>query len=237
MDTKTKRLKSSFIFGFIALLLCGVGDWLIGYEPKSGEPLMFGISNTSISQVPTWFYVLSLLFGILSGFGCYFFAPAILEVLKEKGVSESSKMFKTMEFGLASAPMMFVSFHVACCIVLLFIQASLRAGLDINSANSVFMVPVCAALVPFLIWCYLCDIPVTVAYMYFVLKGKLGISKAAFILCPFGLSIVGKIIGAVLVAVNSDFSFLTACAESWGYAFMCLAFYFAVNRKNSLRED
>ena len=170
MNDKSKRI---FIFGFISLLLCGVGDWLIGYEPKGGEPLMFGISHTSIAQVPTWFYVLSLLFGILSGFGCWKFAPAILEALKDKGISESSKMYKTMKFGLASAPMMFVSFHVAYCIVLLFIQASLRAGLDINAANSVFMVPVCAALGPFLIWCYLCDIPVTVAYMYFVLKGKL----------------------------------------------------------------
>ena len=78
-------------------------------------------------------------------------------------------MYKTMKFGLASAPMMFVSFHVACCIVLLFIQASLRAGLDINSANS-------------------------------------------------------------------DFSFLTACAESWGYAFMCLAFYFAVKNSKKITK-
>ena len=109
MDTKTVRLKRSFIFGYIALLLCGVGNWLIGYEPKGGEPLMFGISNTSIAQVPTWFYVLSLLFGILSGFGCWKFAPAILEALKDKGISESSKMYKTMKFGLVSAPMMFVS--------------------------------------------------------------------------------------------------------------------------------
>ncbi len=62
VDTKTVRLKNSFLFGFIALLLCGVGDWLIGYEPKGGEPLMFGVSNTSIAQVPTWFYVLSLAF-------------------------------------------------------------------------------------------------------------------------------------------------------------------------------
>ena len=226
--------KSAFIFGFISLLLCGVGDWLIGYEPEGGEPLIYGITTTAISGVPTWFYVLSFFFGILSGFGCLYFAPAIMETLDMKGISRDSKMYKLMGFGLKSAPMMFVSFHIACCIVLMLIQAALRAGLDITAADSVFLIPAATALIPFVIWCYLCDIPVTIAYMYFTLKGKLGINKAAFILCPMGLSIAAKIIAAVMVAMGSKLSFLTACGESWGYAFMCLAFYFAVKKEGKV---
>ena len=226
--------KSAFIFGFISLLLCGVGDWLIGYEPEGGEPLIYGITTTAISGVPTWFYVLSFFFGILSGFGCLYFAPAIMETLDMKGISRDSKMYKLMGFGLKSAPMMFVSFHIACCIVLMLIQAALRAGLDITAADSVFLMPAATALIPFVIWCYLCDIPVTISYMYFTLKGKLGINKAAFILCPIGLSIAAKIIAAVMVAMGSKLSFLTACGESWGYAFMCLAFYFAVNKEGKV---
>ena len=229
MDTKNVRLKRSLLFGFISLLLCGVGDWLLGYEPKGGESLLFGMSNTSITAVPSWFYILSLCFGILSGFGCYFFAPAILEVLKSKGISESSKMYKTMKFGLASAPMMFVSFHAACCIVLMFLQASLKYGIGAAYADEAFVVPVVASLGPLLIWCWICDIPVTVAYMYFVLKGRLDLPKAAFVFCPLGLSIIAKVIAAVMTALGSDLAFLTACGESWGYAFMCLEFYFVVN--------
>jgi len=236
IDNKRKKLEASFIFGFVSLLLCGVGDWLIGYEPEGGEPLVFGITTTAIADVPVWFYVLSFFFGILSGFGCLYFAPAIMELLDIKGISKDSKMYKLMGFGLKSAPMMFVSFHIACCIVLLMIQAALRAGLDITKADSVYLVPAATALVPFVIWCYLCDIPVTIAYMYFTLKGKLGISKAAFILCPMGLSIAAKIIAAVMVALGSKLSFLTACGESWGYAFMCLALYFAVKKEASDRR-
>jgi hypothetical protein len=232
---KNKKLEAAFIFGFITLLLCGVGDWLIGVEPEGGEPLIYGITTTTIAGVPTWFYVLSFFFGFLSGFGCLYFAPAIMETLDLKGISKDSKMYKLMGFGLKSAPMMFVSFHAACCIVLLMIQAALRAGLDMTNADSVFLIPVATALIPFLIWCYLCDFPVTIAFMYFTLKGKLGISKAAFILCPMGLSIVAKIIAAIMVALGSKLSFLTACGESWGYAFMCLAFYFAV--KKDMRAD
>jgi len=223
--------KSAFIFGFITLLLCGVGDWLLGYEPEGGEPLIYGMTTTAISGVPIWFYVLSFFFGILSGFGCLYFAPAIMETLDMKGISKDTKMYKLMGFGLKSAPMMFVSFHTACCIVLLLIQASLRSGLDITNADKIFLVPVATALIPFLIWCYLCDIPVTIAFMYFTLKGRLGINKAAFILCPMGLSIVAKIIAAVIVALGSKLSFLTSCGESWGYAFMCLAFYLAVRKE------
>ena len=40
MNDKSKRI---FIFGFISLLLCGVGDWLIGYEPQGGQE--FGPSS------------------------------------------------------------------------------------------------------------------------------------------------------------------------------------------------
>lgn len=188
------------------------------------------MTTTAIAAVPTWFYVLSFFFGFLSGFGCLYFAPAVMKTLDLKGISKDSKMYKIMGFGLKSAPMMFVSFHTACCIVLMMIQAALRSGLDSSSADSVYLIPIATALLPFLIWCYICDIPVTIAYMYFTLKGKLGIGKPAFILCPMGLSIAAKIIAAIMVALGSKWSFLTACGESWGYAFMCLAFYFAVKK-------
>ena len=38
------------------------------------------------------------------------------------------------------------------------------------------------------------------------------------------MSILAKVIGAVLIAAGSKLAFLTACGESWGRAFMCLAF-------------
>lgn len=34
------KQKKILIFGFIALFLCGIGDWLIGYEPQGGIPLI-----------------------------------------------------------------------------------------------------------------------------------------------------------------------------------------------------
>ena len=223
--------KKALLFGFAALFLCGIGDWLIGYDPPGGEPLLFGISNTAIAAVPSWFYILSLGFGILSGFGCRAFAPAMLEILDELGVPKGAKSTRAFRFGLASAPMMFVSFHAACCIVLLLMQAALRAGLDVNAANDVFLLPVAAALIPFLVWCFLCDIPVTLAYVVFLAKGWLKLPKAAVVCCPLGMSLLAKLLGAILLAANSKYAFLTACGESWGWAFLCLAFYAASNKR------
>ncbi len=230
MEGNGKR-KKNLLFGFAALFLCGIGDWLIGYDPPGGEPLLFGIGSTSITAVPAWFYILSLFFGILSGFGCRAFAPAMIEILDGLGVPKASKAYKAFHFGLSSAPMMFVSFHAACCIVLLLMQAALRAGLDAGAANGVFLLPAAAALLPFLVWCFLCDIPVTAAYMVFVAKGRLKLPKTAIVCCPLGMSLLAKIIGAILLAANSRFAFLTACGESWGWAFMCLAFYACVLRR------
>ena len=140
-------------------------------------------------------------------------------------------MFRVFRFGLSSAPLMFVSFHAACCIVLLFIRASLCAGLDVKAANDVFLLPAAASLLPFMVWCFLCDIPVTVAYVFFVVKGMLKLPKAAVLCCPMGMSIFAKIIGAILIAAGSRFAFLAACGESWGWAFMCLAFYAAADHE------
>ena len=226
-----KKWKKSFLFGFAALFLCGIGDWLIGYDPPGGESLIYGISNTAITAVPSWLYILSLGFGILSGFGCRAFAPAMLEVLDELGVPKGAKSTRAFRFGLASAPMMFVSFHAACCIVLLMMQAALRAGLDVHAANEVFLLPVAASLLPFVVWCFLCDIPVTAAYIVLVLKGRLKLPKAAAVCCPLGMSLLAKVLGAVLLAANSRFAFMTACGESWGWAFLCLAFYAASKTK------
>lgn len=230
-ESKTMTRNKALPFGFFALFLCGIGDWLIGYDPPGGEPLIYGISNTAITEVPSWYYILSLGFGILSGFGCRAFAPAMLEVLDLLGVPKESRSTRAFRFGLASAPMMFVSFHAACCIVLLLMQASLRAGLDVQAANGVFLLPVAASLLPFLLWCFLCDIPVTVGYVVLVLKGRLKLPKAAVVCCPLGMSLLAKVLGAVLLAANSRYAFLTACGESWGWAFLCLAFYAASKKR------
>ena len=95
----------------------------------------------------------------------------------------------------------------------------------------VFLFPVAASLLPFVVWCFLCDIPVTIAYVVFVAKGWLKLPKAAVICCPLMMSLLAKIIAAILLAANSRYAFLTACGESWGYAFMCLAFYAVVSRE------
>ena len=110
-------------------------------------------------------------------------------------------------------------------------QASLRAGLDVNAANGVFLLPAAASLLPFVVWCFLCDIPVTAAYIVLVLKGRLSLPKAAAVCCPLGMSLLAKLLGAVLLAANSKYAFLTACGESWGWAFLCLAFYAASKTK------
>ncbi len=220
-----ERKKNALIFGFVGLFLCGIGDWLIGYEPRGGQAILFGITNTRITDVPSWFYILSMAFGILSGFACQRFAPVMLEVLDEKGIDRSRSAVKAFRFGLSSAPLMFITFHCACCICLLFLKAGLKEGVSVEGFSGSFLTPVIVSLLPFTVWCFLVDIPCTVAYMALVWRGELGLPKAAMLLSPLGMSIAAKIIAAILFAVGLDrFAFLAACGESWGWAFMCLAF-------------
>ena len=65
-----------------------------------------------------------------------------------------------------------------------------------------------------------------------MLQGKLGLQKAAFLLCPLGMSLVTKVFYAVMVGIGlKEYAFLAGCGESWGHAFMCLAFLKAVKLK------
>lgn len=122
--------------------------------------------------------------------------------------------------------MMFVSFHTACCLTALFLQIAIKAGIDAESVNSVFLIPAAAALFPFLIWCYIVDIPITIAFMYFVWKGTLKLPRLAIFLSPLGFSLLTKFIYAALIIGGLEqYSFLEGCGESWGHALMCLAFW------------
>lgn len=72
--------------------------------------------------------------------------------------------------------------------------------------------------------------------MYFVLKGKLELPKAAFLLCPLGMSLLAKVFYAVMVGVGlKDHASLAGCGESWGHTFMCLAFLKAI-KPNTNKE-
>ncbi|MCM1479524.1 MAG: hypothetical protein NC085_07450 [Muribaculaceae bacterium] len=229
-----KSWKKALIFGFVTLFLCGIGDWLIGYEPQGGRELIFGITNTNITEVPSWFYFTSMVLGVLSAFGCKAYAPVMIEILDALRTSRGSKSYRAFRFGLSSAPLMFISFHTACCIALLLIQAALKAGVSEDAANSVFLLPTAVSIIPFTIWCFVVDIPVTVSFIALVLKGKIGLPKWTVICSPLGMSVLMKIIAAVLIACGLErFAFLTSCGESWGHAFMCLAFLKTVGKINN----
>lgn len=234
MTEKTIKWKRKLIFGAVALFLCGMGDWLIGYMPQGGETLILGFMNTSITQVPSWFYFLSMALGILSGFGCKYYATTMVEIIENIGVNKTSKMFKTFRFGLSSAPLMFVSFHTACCVAVLLVQAALKAGIDATVVDYVFLVPVAFTLIPFTIWCFIVDIPTTIAYIYFVLKGTLKLPKLAIFFSPLGMSFLTKIVYVILIAIGlENIAFLAGCGESWGHALMCLAFLKVVSKLES----
>lgn len=228
-----KAWKKTLIFGFAALLICGIGDWLIGYEPQGGQELLFGITNTKITEVPSWLYAASMVFGILSAFACKAYAPVMLEILDTLRIKRETKAYKGFRFGLSSAPMMFASFHTACCVALLLIQAALKAGVAEEAANRVFLLPTAVSIIPFTVWCFVVDIPITICFTALVLKGKISLPKWTVICSPLGMSIFMKIIAVILIASGlGRFAFLTSCGESWGHAFMCLAFWAAVKKNN-----
>ena len=221
-----ESVRKALLFGAVALFLCGIGDWLLGYVPLGGEPILYGFLNSNIVQVPPWFYVVSMALGILSGFGCRAYSPVMVDLLGKIGADGHPGMVKAFRFGCASAPMMFVSFHTVCCMTALFLQSALKAGMAVNTVNTALLAPMAVTLVPFLIWCFIVDIPITIVFMVFVWNGTLRLPRPAVIMSPLGFSLLTKVIYAVLILIGLErYAFLAGCGESWGHALMCLAFW------------
>jgi len=38
-----ENVRKALLLGAVALFLCGIGDWLLGYVPIGGEPILFGL--------------------------------------------------------------------------------------------------------------------------------------------------------------------------------------------------
>lgn len=106
--------------------------------------------------------------------------------------------------------------------------------MDAETANSAFLVTVAVTLLPFLIWCFIVDVPITIAWIDFVWKGTLRLPKAAVIMSPPGFSLLTKVIYAGLMVIGFEqYAFLAGCGESWGHALMCLAFWKAYRNDRS----
>ena len=203
MYVKENKRKTYLICGFISMLLCGVSDCLLSYM-GDGEPYVLGgMVSANIVDEPLWYYMVSFVIGIIAAIGYYLASRAACSYISDKIDISISK------------------------------RAALLAGASANMIEKYFTE---SALIPFMVgtlWQTTADLIAGIAFIIMVCKRQVAISKGWITMGPLVLYVICQLLGKLLPQItgNDIFAHITGGGESWGLAFMFLAFCFACRKK------
>ena len=113
-----------------------------------------------------------------------------------------------------------IGFHIILCVYPMIFKSLLNLGVDISVAtdaiNNAGILTIGQLMFVYLI----CDIGVSIAWYYMILKKKLNLGKWALICCPFSTLVIDFPLKAIPIQFFKDF---TVAFESLGWLLMYVA--------------
>lgn len=229
---KEKNRKSCLILGFIAGVLCGAGDILIGYFGQSGEAIFGGVVNTDIIHASLRQFELSFIFGLVAAPLMWMAGSSMYLYLKSQAKDKYPVMLKIFSLGMKMMVVCVAAAHSVCCIAMMCIKVALEQGLSVDLIESIYRIPL---LIPFLatnIWVTVSELLVSVSYIYLVIKGTINVPKPLLVFNPICIYILSNIIGILILAFTDNILLkqLFAGGASFGYGLMFLGCYISAKR-------
>lgn len=227
------KRKIYLLLGFVGMFLCGIGDILLAFRGE-GEPYAIGgMLSINISDVPLWYYQLSFLIGIVATMGYWLGSRAVYSYVLDRLGGKASKLLTIYTFGANMMSLGIFGIHSVCSMAIMCLRAAASSGLSVEAIDKFFTVPVLIPFVITTIWQTVADLLVAIAYIGFVCKKILNVSKAWIICGPICLYLVFGIFRIVLMQVtkNSLYEKLFTGGETWGLAFLFLSVFFCVKRQ------
>lgn len=229
---KEKNRKCYLILGFLAGVLCGIGDILIGYFGQSGTPVFGGVVNTDIINAPMWQFELSFVFGLVAAPLMWMAGSSMYLYLKSQAKENCPRMIKTFSFGMKLMVVCVAAAHSVCCIAMMCIKVALEQGLSVDLIESVYQTPLLIPFVATNIWVTISELLVSISYIYLVIKRIINVPKVLLIFNPVCIYILSNIIGILILTFTKDalLKQLFTGGASFGYGLMFLGCYIAAKR-------
>lgn len=229
---KEKNRKFCLILGFIAGILCGTGDILIGYFEQNGTSFFGGVVNTDIVNAPMWQFELSFVFGLIAAPLIWIAGSSMYLFLKEQAKEEYSGILKTFSFGMKVMVVYVAAAHSVCCIAMMCVKVALEQGMSVDLIESVYRVPL---LVPFIatnIWITVSEVLVSISYIYLAVKKVINVPEILLVFNPICIYILSEMIGILLLVLTKDalLEQLFAGGASFGYGLMFLGCYISAKK-------
>ena len=221
--SEVNRKKVIYIFGAFGMVLFMIGDWLLDAAGAGDEEVGL-IVHSNWNQMAMWRFVMSATLALVALLPVFF---ASADAIKTARTNESLKATRASRFwcntfclGHILLMTYGIGFHIILCIYPMIFKSLLNLGVDIGVAadaiNNAGMLTIGQLMFVYLI----CDIGVSIAWYYMILKNKLNLGKWALICCPLSTIIIDFLIKAIPFQFFKDF---TVAFESLGWLLMYVA--------------
>ena len=221
--SELKRKKVIYICGAIGMFIFMIGDWLLDAAGAGDEDVGL-IVHSNWPQMAMWRFVMSATLALVALLPVYFASADAIKTVRNIEALKATKAsrFWCNAFCLGHILLMTygIGFHIILCVYPMIFKSLLDLGVDLTVAtdaiNNAGILTIGQLMFVYLI----CDIGVSVAWYYMILKKKLNLGKWALICCPLSTLIIDFPLKAIPLQFFKDF---TVAFESLGWLLMYVA--------------
>lgn len=188
-DRKRKR---SLRLGVLGMVLCMAADWLLDIMPPGN------VSNVLVEsgwvEMSMWRFEASILIAAAIIPLFWLGIREMKALLRNRCQTEGDrKMSRLFDAGAMAGVMSFLFVHIMCCLMPVIFKCASAAGMDFAAASALTNQVGVYIYVPFFVYYLAADLSVSIAWIYFALKGRLGLSSWVALCCPVVTLILGQL--------------------------------------------
>lgn len=211
-DRKQKR---GLRLGVLGMVLCMVADWLLDVMPAGN------VSNVLVEsgwvEMSMWRFEASILLAAAIIPLFWLGIREMKELLRNRCQTEGDrKMSRLFDAGTMAGVMSFLFVHIMCCLMPVIFKCASAAGMDFAAASALTNRVGVYIYVPFFAYYLAADLSVSIAWIYFALKGRLGLPKWAALCCPAVTLVFGQLFHLLPWPVGE----IGAAFETLGYVLL-----------------
>lgn len=187
-----RKRRRNLRLGVLGMVLCMAADWLLDVMPAGN------VSNVLVesgwTEMSMWRFEASILLAAAIIPLFWLGIRDMKELLRSRCQTEGDrKMSRLFDIGAMAGVMGFLFVHIMCCLMPVIFKCASAAGMDFDAASALTNQVGVYIYVPFFVYYLAADLSVSIAWIYFALKGRLGLSRWAALCCPVVTLVFGQL--------------------------------------------
>ena len=213
MKKMTSRQK--ILFCIYAMILAMIGDYLLGFGTFGFSDSPDAYMGMTANVVPDWRYAVSSVLGFFCAALFAVAATELMKVMEKKYSLADSRLYKLFQIANWGGILYFAFIHIGIGMLPVVFNAGMEATGSLQASINMVLRVLKSIAVPLGLGFVICDVFVTIAWIGFVVKGKLPLRKIALICNPVIISLLGQLMNYIAEGLDSGF-------ESFGWLLMYL---------------